>query len=170
MTPGRCKVCGAPCGNYLNTTPRRRCEKHRNNSGPGGGKFDRAIFALQPKRGVAHDQHELAEMIGCSRQYISAIEARALAKLKRRGGAALLAMLLSACSLQVSGATKACERVRAAVNARLATCKAGSFTLDCDAAVDVSGDVDACVAAIESADCPSVAATYYDRCNLFNGW
>jgi hypothetical protein len=75
-----CSVCGAPAIRYANYTRGRRCAEHRQQSRR--SRFDDAIAALRPRRGVAVDQYELAAMVGCTRAYISMIEQKAFEKLR----------------------------------------------------------------------------------------
>lgn len=81
MTPGCCTVCGATTGRYSSGNRRHRCDLHRGGS---NGRFDTRIAALVPRRGRHHTLDELAEMVGCTRQYVSYIEIGAMAKLRAR--------------------------------------------------------------------------------------
>lgn len=79
-----CKVCGASTQLGRNRMPKQRCPAHHHTLVGNAGRYDAAIAALVPIEGQPVDQYELAEMIGCTRAYVSMIEARALRKLRRR--------------------------------------------------------------------------------------
>lgn len=79
--------------------------------------------------------------------------------------ASSLVVLVTGCSS--AGAENDCARVRSAIDAKLATCETGRFSLDCSRVQYEHGDVDACLRAIEEAQCSEVDQAYLANCNLF---